>query len=493
MTTAIKFMSVWTCLAAAIACTHAGFHRLQPVGQDRFIHCAGQDPAAFHQYTAFMANGTDGNSSPAVMMTYTGLSDFNSLGAGLAWANGLISILDNVSAAHANNQGKMLLPQIGLALPHGSDLDFVANSTKYDTAVHEFAKALVALRREAFVRIGYEFNGNWNDYPADAYIAAFRKIVAPWPPTVARIWDGACDAYGPGRLNFSAWYPGDDVVDWWGINIFGSQNDDPSRETGGSCPQCKCTTDFIAAAQLASYPVVIGESTPRNRGTLDSAAYAIKHTTTGLCLGVNGSVSDPGASLELVDCASKATAGSANAWFLAANTITSTALVNIDGLCVAVSNMSPTPGTPSVTWTCGSGVDKVWSVTHSGGLRNGMGTCLAPATTGKAVVTAACDESATQSWSLYKLSNTDAQSTWKTWYEPYLSLAHGPTVQMGCYIDWNWRDHSNHDGQNWYNWGDGRVESSASTYIGSRWRTSMSSENVINLMDNATVCSLLHC
>lgn len=67
-----------------------------------------------------------------------------------------------------------------------------------------------------------------------------------------------------------------------------SHTDTPSLDTGGSCPQCKCTKDFIGAARQASFPVVFGESTPRNRGTLDSAAYAIAHGTTGLCVGVSG-------------------------------------------------------------------------------------------------------------------------------------------------------------------------------------------------------------
>lgn len=67
------------------------------------------------------------------------------------------------------------------------------------------------------MRIGYEFNGN--NYPTGAYKAAYQAVVQAWRADervsgrVAGIWDFVCSD----AENYMDWYPGDDVVDWWGI------------------------------------------------------------------------------------------------------------------------------------------------------------------------------------------------------------------------------------------------------------------------------------
>ena len=90
------------------------------------------------------------------------------------------------------------------------------------------------------------------------------RIVAPWEKDpklkdlVANVWDYSCDG---NNLKPEPYYPGDDVVDWWGVNIF----------SGNSMPDSTCVTDFVSNAKSKGFPVVIGESTPRGKGAQDSS------------------------------------------------------------------------------------------------------------------------------------------------------------------------------------------------------------------------------
>lgn len=54
------------------------------------------------------------------------------------------------------------------------------------------------------------------------------------------------------------WYPGDDWVDWWGIDLF-SAGDFASADT----------VKFMRLAREHGFPVMIGESTPRYVGVLE--------------------------------------------------------------------------------------------------------------------------------------------------------------------------------------------------------------------------------
>ena len=61
------------------------------------------------------------------------------------------------------------------------------------------------------------------------------------------------------------WYPGDDYVDWWAVNVFGDFN------TPGSVPSnagigSPYVLQFIEAAVNRSFPVMLGETTPRQVG-----------------------------------------------------------------------------------------------------------------------------------------------------------------------------------------------------------------------------------
>lgn len=67
------------------------------------------------------------------------------------------------------------------------------------------------------------------------------------------MWDYSCD---DPESHWAPFYPGDDVVDWHGVNVFSKT----------SAPNASCTTAFVAQAAAKGFPVVIGESTPRTVG-----------------------------------------------------------------------------------------------------------------------------------------------------------------------------------------------------------------------------------
>ena len=120
-------------------------HVLEPA-DGAAVHCAGQSPGAFAQYTAFMGRGH----SPAAFMTYVGLGNLER-----GW---FVQLRQTLEAA--NNTGAFIIPQIGLDLPHGAELSRVS-TPDYHPQLAELVAGLDLLGRPAYIRVGYEFNGQW--------------------------------------------------------------------------------------------------------------------------------------------------------------------------------------------------------------------------------------------------------------------------------------------------------------------------------------------
>src|SRR5882724_2931219 len=111
--------------------------------------------------------------------------------------------------------------------------------------------------RPVYLRIGYEFDAPWNALPPAQYVTAYRHIVdflrADGVTNAAFVWHSACSpTYGGQPV--SAWYPGDDYVDWAGISVF-----DQFAGTLGTVADIDAFCDF---AQTKNKPVMIAESTP---------------------------------------------------------------------------------------------------------------------------------------------------------------------------------------------------------------------------------------
>ncbi len=129
-----------------------------------------------------------------------------------------------------------------------------------DTQIAALCAGLKSLDRPIYLRIGYEFNAPWNGYAPASYVAAFRRIVtslrACHADAVAAVWDFApIDGVTSDPMPF---YPGDDFVDWWAINLFTQAGIESSS-----------TQRFLDAAMSHRFPVMIGESTPRGHSVTE--------------------------------------------------------------------------------------------------------------------------------------------------------------------------------------------------------------------------------
>jgi hypothetical protein len=218
---------------------------LEPQG--RIINGAGQDLLAFRNYSGVMHT----HNKPVIYMTYVGLKNVTS-----DWANSLKSEL-------MANTGQFVIPQIGLSMTEDGnpsahyEQDVAAGM--YDKQITMFIDGLQSLALPAYVRIGYEFNGvSWNGYQANTYKLAFQRItdmIRARGVEVATVWCFAMD----GVMNFADFYPGDAYVDWWAIDIFSATHFTDAN-----------AISFVNAARIHAKPVMIGETTPRNIGVLNS-------------------------------------------------------------------------------------------------------------------------------------------------------------------------------------------------------------------------------
>lgn len=211
---------------------------------DRVLHGAGQSPEAFARYVH--ALGPDAH--PALYMHYTGLKHL---------PPGPMSALEACRAAYPEVP---LIPQIGLSMTKdGSPEQHYEHDVAaglYDAQIENLAESLRAFDAPVFLRIGYEFNGQWNGYERESFVAAWRRIVdalrAAGADQVATVW---CFAEEGNDKDFMQYYPGDEYVDWWSIDLFDKEH-----------LVSPFTEAFLDAAEAHRKPVMIGESTARRVG-----------------------------------------------------------------------------------------------------------------------------------------------------------------------------------------------------------------------------------
>lgn len=227
--------------------------RLEPAG-DVVLHGAGQSPAAFHSYDAAV-----GTTKPILYMSYVSFRDDLP-----AYFAALRQELDSFS-------GSPLVPQIGLYMNGGGlgehavgAYDEAVAGGAYDSQIEQFCVGLKTLNRPAFIRIGFEFNGSWNGYRPEPYKRAWRRIVEALRrenlTQVAAVWCYCplpSSREQPGRIDrdYEPFYPGDDVVDWWSIDLF--------EVADFSIDNARW---FMEDAARRGFPVMIGEATPRKVG-----------------------------------------------------------------------------------------------------------------------------------------------------------------------------------------------------------------------------------
>lgn len=239
-----------------------------PIG--RVVHGAGQWVAYNAKYAALLPP----SDQPASELLFISLAD-----TVRPWNPALLaSALANIDA-----RGRIPLPDITLrgnkpsddelaALPdpyYAADAE-IATTTKWDSRIDDLAKLFKDFKKPILLRIGGEFSGIWNGYHPWVYPLAYRKIVAriraAGADNVAFVWcyepAASADFDEQNGAGAFKWYPGDDVVDWFSIDLFATA--DVSGPTGahGSLTQYGRTIKFLDMAVAKQRPVVIAESSP---------------------------------------------------------------------------------------------------------------------------------------------------------------------------------------------------------------------------------------
>lgn len=139
----------------------------------------------------------------------------------------------------------------------------------YDAVIDQYAAWAKTVNRPIYLRIGYEFDGIHNELDPDEYVAAYRRVVdrmrAAGVTNVAYVWHSyASTPYGGHPV--SAWYPGDDYVDWVGVSVFGHVYSGPSLGADGEA--------VLAFARDHSKPVMAAESSAvKGISPTDTAAW----------------------------------------------------------------------------------------------------------------------------------------------------------------------------------------------------------------------------
>ena len=129
--------------------------------------------------------------------------------------------------------------EYSLHFTRGGDimLDSVfALTDELDNYIDTLAIAFNHVDRPFFLRIGFEFNGAWNPYHPFIYPLAFRKLVEELRElnvdNFATVWCYEADApsdFADSTRQGWKWYPGDDVVDWFGLDPFDAAGFDPDQ------------------------------------------------------------------------------------------------------------------------------------------------------------------------------------------------------------------------------------------------------------------------
>jgi len=126
--------------------------------------------------------------------------------------------------------------------------------------------------RPFFFRIGFEFNGSWNPYHPYIFPVAFRKLVEDLRErgidNFATVWCYEPDAPGDFADSSRAgwkWYPGDDVVDWFGLDLFKHEHFDPAEpdsaegRNGWNITRKGRSEAFLRFAEQRGKPVYLSE------------------------------------------------------------------------------------------------------------------------------------------------------------------------------------------------------------------------------------------
>ena len=168
------------------------------------------------------------------------------------------------------------IPELSLFLvSEVAEDSVIAVSDKYDWVLDSIITICKQRGKSMFLRIGGEFNGSgegWNGggYHPYLYVKMFRKIVDMFAArgfrdSIATNWcyePAAANDFDSVDSRGARWYPGDDYVDWFGLDVFNYKDFDqslPDYDHRGITNKGK-SERFLAMAREKGKPVFMSET-----------------------------------------------------------------------------------------------------------------------------------------------------------------------------------------------------------------------------------------
>ena len=133
------------------------------------------------------------------------------------------------------------------------------SKVKDDAYLERFVDDMVALDHPVMLRFASEMNGEWTPYHGNPqrYKEAFRMVYRATrrAPKVALLW---CPNTIP-RQNIEEYYPGDDLVDWVGVNFYSVPFLDNDRSRPGELIHPTDHLRYVYDLYASRKPIAIGE------------------------------------------------------------------------------------------------------------------------------------------------------------------------------------------------------------------------------------------
>ncbi len=173
----------------------------------------------------------------------------------------------------------------------GIDEEIAADSEdgkRYEERIRDVARVVSKAGVPAYIRIGGEMSGWWEDQTPYVFPVAYRRVVDMFREEGAHntsfVWcymPAAPDDFDDVSAGRPKWYPGDDVVDWFSIDVFTQGDFTGPLGRGRLRTRAGRSERFLAMARHRGKPVLINEAsavdvalTPaREDGQLDWDAW----------------------------------------------------------------------------------------------------------------------------------------------------------------------------------------------------------------------------
>ena len=288
----MKIRTEWTSILGVIALLLSAGCKAEPAANDaengkssgagpEKILIIGQDLDAIRGYM-----GSDCCVTPDGLTAYLDFydllkpEDFGGLGIDaaleeldfeLTWGSGPMSAYATSTEFGVNNVA------IGLSITeneHPGGLQRIVDGA-HDNEIKQLAKYATLVEGQVYLRIGYEFDGAWNQGYSDAelYVGAYRRIVdvlrAEGADNIEYVLQastaGVDEIIDGGREDISKWYPGDDYVDWLGLSWFMNPDERsviPQEHFTPMSPG-ELSDELLQLARDKGKPVMIAEASPQ--------------------------------------------------------------------------------------------------------------------------------------------------------------------------------------------------------------------------------------